>query len=102
MSSARKRSNLRKAHDEIDRLKQKLALIEFHYEQMKAINLTLAKPRRVLVSVKGGVADAVWDEGVDVEIFDWDNYEAGDKQGVQSTFADLAAPFGAPVEGSES
>ena len=33
------------------------------------------KKPRVLVIVNGGVAEFVADEGVDVEVFDWDDYE---------------------------
>ena len=83
------------AADAIEMLQQEVARWKNHHE-------TEVRRARVLVSVKGGVADAVWDEGVDVEIFDWDNYEAGDKQGVSSAFSDLAAHFGAPVEESNS
>jgi hypothetical protein len=55
---------------------------------------------RVLVVVKGGIADPVSDEGVDVEVFDWDNYtDAPDETGgVPAHFSDLAKPAGIPVE----
>lgn len=56
--------------------------------------------KRVLVVVNGGVADYVSDDGIDVHVFDFDNYRddpAGTEK-VPAEFADLAAPFGAPVE----
>lgn len=56
------------------------------------------KPR-VLVVVSGGVADYVADEGVDVEMFDHDNFKA-DPVGtaaVPVNFRDLAEPLGVPV-----
>lgn len=59
---------------------------------------TPAKPR-VLVTVSGGVADYVADEGVDVEVFDHDNFKA-DPVGtapVPVHFRDLAEPVGVPV-----
>lgn len=53
---------------------------------------------RVLVLVKGGVADCVADAGVDVEIFDFDNFRAGDTHlAVPAHFADLALPIDVPV-----
>lgn len=54
---------------------------------------------RVLVVVSGGVADPVCDAGVDVEVFDWDNYNADPEGtgGVPSHFADLAEGLGIPV-----
>ncbi|WP_354335287.1 MULTISPECIES: hypothetical protein [unclassified Undibacterium] len=57
-------------------------------------------PRRCLVVVSGGVADSVYDDGVDVEIFDWDNYRDDPRGtgGVSSHFADLAAPLDIPVQ----
>lgn len=49
---------------------------------------------RVLVTVSGGVADYVADPGVDVEVFDHDNYHADPKNtaSVPAHFRDLAAP----------
>lgn len=60
-----------------------------------------SKVPRVLVVVSGGVADPVSDHGVDVEVFDWDNYNDDPKNtsGVPKNFADLAKPIGVPVEG---
>lgn len=60
----------------------------------------VAKAPRVLVVVSGGVADPVFDDGVDVEVFDWDNYKADPvgTSGVPKHFADLAEPFDIPVE----
>lgn len=57
---------------------------------------------RVLIIVSGGVADYVADPGVDVEIFDWDNYNDDPKWTgkVPAHFADLAG--GCPVEGEEA
>jgi hypothetical protein len=56
---------------------------------------------RVLVVVSGGIADPIYDEGVDVEVFDWDNYadeEDGGKIGVPAHFSDLAEQVNVPVE----
>lgn len=53
---------------------------------------------RVLITVKGGVADYIADRGIDVEIFDRDNFEAGDSNlAVPSHFADLAKQADVPV-----
>lgn len=48
---------------------------------------------RVLIVVNGGVAEYVFDGDVDVEIFDVDNYEAGDDITIPASFADLASVF---------
>lgn len=59
---------------------------------------------RVLVVVGSGVADPIYDAGVDVEVFDWDNYNAeadSAKTGVPAHFADLAKKTNVPVEGEE-
>ena len=58
---------------------------------------------RCLVIVSGGVADYVCDEGVAVELFDWDNYRAETAEGraemrVPAYFMDLASPVGVPVQ----
>jgi hypothetical protein len=55
--------------------------------------------RRVLIVVKGGVADYVADEGVEVEIFDWDDYkDAPDLTVLPSNkFADLAMSCNIPL-----
>ena len=58
---------------------------------------------RCLVVVSGGVADPVSDPGVDVEVFDWDNYRAESRagrleMGLPPHFKDLAAPLGIPVQ----
>jgi len=61
------------------------------------------KPR-VLVTVSGGCADAVVEPGVDVEIFDWDNYNDDPDNYVAllpAHFADLAQPLGIPVENND-
>jgi hypothetical protein len=61
-----------------------------------------AKPR-VLITVYGGVADYVCDEGVDVETFDWDNYKVAPEETgpVSAHFRDLADPLDIPVEDDE-
>lgn len=55
---------------------------------------------RVLVMVNGGVVEPVFDPGVDVEIFDFDNYKADPIRtgGVPRHFAHLAQAFDIPVE----
>lgn len=60
---------------------------------------TVAEQLRVLVVVAGGIADHVADDGVDVEIFDRDNYKDDPKGIVRppKRFADLAAPLNVPV-----
>lgn len=62
--------------------------------------VVVAKVPRVLVAVSGGIADPVYDEGVDVEVFDWDNYKDDPEGtgGVPVHFADLAEPCNIPVE----
>jgi len=59
-----------------------------------------AKPR-VLVVVSGGVADFIADDGVDVVIFDWDDYESAAEITLKPPrhFEDLAAECGIPVSG---
>lgn len=56
--------------------------------------------KRVLVVIQGGLADWAQDEGVEVVVFDKDTYVEGDG-GVPHHFADLAAPWGLPVEEEE-
>jgi hypothetical protein len=58
---------------------------------------------RVLITVSGGIADYVCDEGVDVEAFDWDNYNDDPEWtgGVSLHFKDLAEPLEIPVEEPE-
>ena len=58
---------------------------------------------RVLITVSGGIADYVCDEGVDVETFDWDNYNDDPEWtgGVSPHFKDLADPLEIPVEEPE-
>lgn len=62
-----------------------------------------AKMPRVLIVVSGGVADFESDAGIDVEIFDRDNYEDNpeDCDGVPFHFADLAEPIGVAVATEE-
>lgn len=59
------------------------------------------KQPRVLIIVSGGIADYVSDEGIDVEIFDWDDYndDPSEYGGVPAHFADLAEPSNVPVDG---
>lgn len=45
-------------------------------EAKKHLAHLVAARRRCLIIVSGGVADYVCDDGVDVEIFDWDNYKS--------------------------
>jgi len=58
------------------------------------------KPARVLITVRGGVADWVKDGGVDVELFDHDNFndDPDETPKVRKAFADLARPIDIPVE----
>ena len=60
----------------------------------------IATNPRVLVIVGGGVAVPIYDEGVDVVVFDWDNYndDPVGTGGVPVHFADLAEQTGIPVE----
>jgi hypothetical protein len=62
----------------------------------------VAPKPRVLITVSGGVAEYVCDDGVDVEVFDWDNYKVDPVETgpVQAHFEDLATPQGIPVEES--
>lgn len=59
---------------------------------------------RVLITVSGGVADYIADDGVDVEIFDRDDYSDLDsdeeeiQSGVPVHFADLAKMIDVPVQ----
>lgn len=74
----------------------------YNFDIIEAESAT-KKRQRVLITVSGGVADYVADEGVDVEIFDHDNYEAGDADlTVSAHFADLAEPIGVPYESTDS
>lgn len=59
-----------------------------------------AQKPRVLVVVSGGIADPIYDDGVDVEVFDWDNFKEDPEGtgGVPHHFADLAEPCDIPVE----
>jgi hypothetical protein len=60
----------------------------------------VSKELRVLVTVSGGIADYVADAGVDVEVFDHDNYKDDPEGtgGVPAHFADLAEPIDVAVE----
>lgn len=71
----------------------------------QGVPLSATAMNRCLVIVSGGVADYVHDEGVEVELFDWDNYRAETAEGraemhVPAHFADLAQPAGVPVQRS--
>ncbi|MCK5530288.1 MAG: hypothetical protein KAI85_03420 [Halopseudomonas aestusnigri] len=59
-----------------------------------------ARKPRVLVVVDGGLADAVSDPGVAVEIFDWDRFNENPEEvgRVPYDYADLAEPCGIPAE----
>jgi hypothetical protein len=68
-----------------------------------AIKLGIAATNRCLVIVSGGVADYVYDDGVEVELFDWDNYRDETAEGradmrVSAHFKDLAETAGVPVQ----
>ncbi len=54
---------------------------------------------RTLITVSGGVADWVCDDGVQVELFDWDNYNGDpiNTRKVPANFQDLAKPLDIPV-----
>ncbi len=67
------------------------------------VPLRATETNRCLVIVSGGVADYVCDEGVAVELFDWDNYRVESPEGqaemrVPASFMDLALPAGVPVQ----
>lgn len=74
-------------------------------EAKLATDLNISKPNvavkpRVLVVVNGGVAEVKSDVGVDVIVFDWDNFnDDPDKcEGIPARFADLAEDSEIPVE----
>lgn len=74
-------------------------------ESDQVVPLSATAMNRCLVIVSGGVADYVHDEGVEVELFDWDNYRAETAEGraemhVPAHFVDLAQPAGVPVQRS--
>jgi len=71
----------------------------------QGVPLSATAMNRCLVIVSGGVADYVHDEGVEVELFDWDNYRAETAEGraemhVPAHFVDLAQSAGVPVQRS--
>ena len=71
----------------------------------QGVPLTATAVNRCLVIVSGGVADYVHVEGVEVELFDWDNFQAESTEGraemhVPANFVDLALPAGVPVQRS--
>lgn len=57
--------------------------------------------QRVLITVSGGVADYIADQGVDVRIYDRDNALEGGVDPVPVSWADLARPSEIPVEGDD-
>lgn len=74
-------------------------------EGKHAVKLGIAATNRCLVIVSGGVADYVYDDGVEVELFDWDNYRDETAEGradmrVSAHFKDLAESVGVPVQRS--
>lgn len=99
---------LREAHD-ADSLDEFLGMLDSARTQLSDLMSSLVVDDlgndpggnvnpRVLITVKGGVADYIADRGVDVEIFDRDNFEAGDfNLAVPSHFADLAKQADVPV-----
>jgi hypothetical protein len=71
----------------------------------QVVKLGIAATTRCLVIVSGGVADYVYDDGVEVELFDWDNYRDETAEGradmrVSAHFKDLAESVGVPVQRS--
>lgn len=64
----------------------------------------VASKPRVLITVDGGIADYVCDPGLEVEIFDRDNYKTDPEETgpVPAHFRDLAEPLDIPVEESRS
>jgi len=67
------------------------------------VKLGIAATNRCLVIVSGGVADYVYDDGVEVELFDWDNYRDETAEGrvdmrVPAHFKDLAESAGVPCQ----
>ena len=62
---------------------------------------TTTARNRVLITVSGGSADYVCDPGLDVAVFDHDNYafDPARTGGVPARFADLATPLEIPVDG---
>lgn len=70
--------------------------------ELRVSGVDVASKPRVLITVSGGVAEYVCDEGVDVETFDWDNYKVDPEETgpVPAHFKDLAEPLEIPVEES--
>lgn len=58
MSSARKRAYLYKAHQEIDHLKQQLALKEYHYNTMLRLNQEIAQRHATVTMSLSALNDA--------------------------------------------
>lgn len=66
--------------------------------QVTAFPQQPASNPRVLVVVRGGVAEFVSTGDVQVFVYDWDNTEPERDCGVPKHFADLARPLNIPVE----
>ncbi|WP_137917213.1 hypothetical protein [Hydrogenophaga sp. 2FB] len=66
-----------------------------------ASSTQVAAAPRVLITVSGGVADYIADQGVEVRIYDRDNALEGAVDPVPATWADLARPSEIPVEGDD-
>ena len=54
--------------------------------------------KKILITVSGGVVDYMVEEGIEICVFDFDNYDAGDKIIVPKEFAELADYMGIPEE----
>ena len=100
--------------EDADVIKEFIA--SFPEEYRKHLQLEPYKTPRVLITVNGGIADYVCDEGVDVAVFDRDNFESellpelidNNEDGVDAAmsnhavpkkFRDLAEPLDVPTEG---
>ncbi len=58
---------------------------------------------RVLITVCGGIASFVADKGIEVEIFDWDNYRVSspvdqEDMALNDGWKDLARDLGVPCK----
>lgn len=76
-------------------------LVKVQFLSLQVVTARSVEQRpRVLVTVSGGVANYVHDDGVDIELFDFDNYRAdpANTEKVPARFADLGKIMDAPVE----